>query len=117
MADKIIIKEIAVSCTIGIYPEEKQTPQEILIDIEATTDIKKAAKSDEIEDALNYEELEAKAIDLCKSKHHNLIERLVEEIAASCLENRQISEILVRIKKPKALKNSKYSAVEIIRQR
>ena len=52
--DKVFINNLEVEGIIGIFQWEREVRQLISIDIEMDFDNKKAAKSDDIEDALNY---------------------------------------------------------------
>ena len=46
--DKIIIRDLKVTGIIGIYDQERITPQEMLINISMETDTRKAAQADDI---------------------------------------------------------------------
>ena len=52
--DKVFIRGLEVEGIIGIFQWEREVRQIISVDIEMDFDNKKAAKSDSIEDALNY---------------------------------------------------------------
>ena len=52
--DKVFINNLEVEGIIGIFQWEREVRQLISIDIEMDFNNKKAAKSDQIEDALNY---------------------------------------------------------------
>ena len=55
--DKVFIKGLEVEGIIGIFQWEREVKQVISVDIEMEFDNKKAAKSDSIEDALNYKKV------------------------------------------------------------
>ena len=55
--DKVFIKGLEVEGIIGIFQWEREVKQVISIDIEMEFDNKLAAKSDSIEDALNYKKV------------------------------------------------------------
>ena len=52
--DKIFLKKLEVETVIGIWEWEKRLPQKVVFDLELSTDIKVAAASDSIDDALDY---------------------------------------------------------------
>lgn len=52
--DKIFLSEIKIETTVGIWEWEKRIKQTVVIDIEMSADIKKAASTDDINDTLNY---------------------------------------------------------------
>ena len=52
--DKIFIHALKTEAIIGIFDWERQVKQTVIVDIEISADIRKAALSDSIEDTLNY---------------------------------------------------------------
>ena len=54
MKDIIYIEDLRVKTIIGIFDWERETKQEVSIDIEFPFDCMKAAKNDSIEDTLDY---------------------------------------------------------------
>jgi len=113
--DKIIIKNAEFICDIGIYKEEKEKKQKIILDLTLFYDIEEAINTDSIDSTINYKEV----IDLTKKvvekKHYELIENLSENICNEILDKFKLEKIILKVKKPKALKNAEYAAVEIIR--
>ena len=55
--DKVFIKNLKVEAIIGIFAWEREVKQVISIDLEMEFDNKKAAKSDDIKDALDYKKV------------------------------------------------------------
>jgi len=55
--DKVFIKNLEVETIIGIYDFERTTPQRVVFDLEMSWDNRIAAKSESIDDALNYKTL------------------------------------------------------------
>ena len=52
--DKIFLKDLKIKTRIGIFDWEKQIDQIININIEVGTDIKKAAKTEDVKYSLDY---------------------------------------------------------------
>ncbi len=52
--DRIHIKDLVVSGILGINPDERVNPQNVLINATLWVDTRPAAASDDIEDAVNY---------------------------------------------------------------
>jgi 7,8-dihydroneopterin aldolase/epimerase/oxygenase len=52
--DKIFIHALKTEAIIGIFDWERQVKQTVVVDIEISADIRKAALSDSIDDTLNY---------------------------------------------------------------
>ena len=55
--DKVYIKDLKVETIIGIFELEREVKQIISVDIEMDFDNKKAARSDDIKDALDYKKV------------------------------------------------------------
>lgn len=110
--NKIIIKGLKASCIIGIKPEEKLGKQLLLVDIELTLDLSKAADSDDISDTVDYDELASQITDYIENSSFNLIEKLAAEVAKLAKVSAKADKVKVSIKKPSAVKNAEFAAVE-----
>ena len=116
--DKIYIRDLLLRCIIGIYPEEREKKQDVIINVELCCDsFLKAAQSDAIEDAVNYKTITKEIIKLVEQSDYFLIERLAEEISAICLADSRVQTANVSIDKPGALRFARSVAVEISRSR
>jgi FolB domain-containing protein len=115
--DKIIIKDLLLRGIIGINPDERVKKQDILLNIVLYTDIRRAAESDDIENAANYKEISKRVIEFVEASSYLLVERLVTEIARLILTEYPISRVQVRVEKPGALRFAKSVGIEIDRQR
>lgn len=117
--DQIIIKEAKFLCNLGCTEEERKNKQEIIIDLELFTDIKKSARSKKLEDAINYAEVHSVMKQVIEKKEYILIETLAELLSQKILERFNVKQVLVRLKKPQALadRNVKYAALEIVREK
>jgi len=115
--DKVFIKDLLVRGVIGISDRERAQFQDIIINIVMHTDISKGAKSDDIDDCVNYRTI-AKAIlaHVPKAKRYT-VEALAEDIAGLCLQNSAVRKVRVRVEKPGAVRFSKSVGVEISRKK
>jgi 7,8-dihydroneopterin aldolase/epimerase/oxygenase len=113
--DKIIIKNAKYLCNVGITKEERKGKQEIIIDIELYFNIKDI--TDFIESTINYSEVNKKIKVVIGNKEYNLIETLANEIADSILKNFKVTKVNITVKKPKAIENADYTAIEITREK
>ena len=85
--DKVFIKNLKVEAIIGIFAWEREVKQVISIDLEMEFDNKKAAKSDDIKDALDYKKVGKRITSFVKRSKYNLVERLAEQIAKLIFSN------------------------------
>lgn len=114
MPDRLILKDIAVECHLGVSEREREKPQTIWISLELAIDAAKAAAGDDVEAAIDYARLVAAVKELAQSKRCSLLETLAEAIASLVLQRFGTSRVRVRVKK-RALPGIGYAAVEIER--
>lgn len=113
--DEIFIKGLKVRCVIGINENERREKQDVLIDITVFTDTRKAAESDKIEDAVDYERLKNRILEMVENSRFQLVETLAENIAGTCLDDSRIERVTVSVEKPGALTFAKSVGVVITR--
>lgn len=115
--DKIFIRDLALRCIIGIYPEERREKQDVVINVEMHCDLRRAGKSDDLNDTVDYKSIKKAILRLVEQSHFQLIEAMAEKIAAIALGDEKIKTVVVTVDKPGALRFAKSSAVEITRSR
>ena len=115
--DWIHLRRVEASCILGIYASEREKPRPVWMDISLACDTHQAAKSDKLEDALNYEMIEAEAVAIAKKGKFALIESLAERVADACLRHALVTAVRVVVEKPGALPLTKSVAVEILRHK
>ncbi|VGO14144.1 Dihydroneopterin triphosphate 2'-epimerase [Pontiella desulfatans] len=115
--DRIFIRDLALRCIIGIFPEERREKQDIVINVEMHADLRKAGRSDNLDDTVDYKSIKKAILKLVEGSGFQLIEALAENIAEIALANDKVVKVVVTIDKPGALRFAKASAVEITRKR
>jgi dihydroneopterin aldolase/D-erythro-7,8-dihydroneopterin triphosphate epimerase len=115
--DKITIQDLALRCIIGLYPEEREKKQDVLINVVMGTDLRAAGKSDDLNDTVDYKTIKLEILDFVENSCFKLIESLAEGIADICLKAARVQNVTVRIDKPGALRFCKSVAVEVTRTR
>lgn len=113
--DKIIIKDLLVRSIIGINPEERVKKQDILINMILFADIRQAAQSDDIADAVNYKAITKRVIEHVEESSDQLVEKLVSDIARLILTEFNVEQVQVRVEKPGALRFANSVGIEIER--
>ena len=116
MSDRIYIRDLALRCIIGIYPEERVNKQDIILNI--VMDVVShapAAKSDDIVDAIDYKSIKKELVALVEASSFNLIETMAQRCADICLSRTGVTQVRVTVDKPGALRFARSVAVEIIR--
>lgn len=116
--DKIIIKNLLLRGILGINPDERVNKQDILINLTAETDIRPAAGSDNIEQAVNYKFLAQKVIEYVEHSSNFLVEKLVTDLAKLVLtEFPAVQKVTVRVEKTSVLRFAESVGIEIERTR
>lgn len=105
--DIVYIRDLQVKTIIGIFDWERQIKQTVSIDLEMATDIRPAAASDSIEDALDYKSVGKRVIAFVEQSDFQLVEKLAEEIANIVLSEFGVSWLRLRLSKPGALRGSR----------
>ncbi len=115
MLDRIHICDLLVRCILGINDSERREKQDVLINLTIYADMRKAGKSDRIEDSVDYRALKKRVLGLVESSQFFLEEALAEAIAELCLGQQGVQRVDVRVDKPNALRFARSVAVEIAR--
>ncbi|MBL6814803.1 MAG: dihydroneopterin aldolase [Pseudomonadales bacterium] len=113
--DKVLIRELTVEAILGILPQERVTPQPVVINITVFTNTRRAARSKDIVDAVNYAALADAAAKLTIDGKYLLIETLVEDLAALSLSRAHVEGVSVRVEKPQAVPAAAAVGVQIYR--
>ncbi|MCP4166772.1 MAG: dihydroneopterin aldolase [Chloroflexi bacterium] len=103
---------------LGINPEERKNRQDIMINVTMWADTGAAARSDAIEDAVNYRTVAKAIIHHVEEGAPMLVERLVAEIAEICFRiDDRIAAVEVTVQKIGALRFAHSVGVSIYRNR
>lgn len=109
---KIFLNQLEISTIIGTLPHERITPQQLFVDIEIVTDMKAAALSDDLTDALDYSAVEREVVQLVEKSSFQLLEALLNAIGSAVTAHLQVISCKVRIEKPAASNYGRSVAVE-----
>ncbi len=111
----IFIDQLVLNIRIGVFPEEKITPQKCVISVECSLyenllDVQKSEKN-----YLCYKTLVENIQTHFENKHTELVEMAAEEIAAICLNHPLCQKVVVKVGKPGAISNASMVGCSIIR--
>lgn len=113
--DVVYIRELQVETVIGIFDWEREIKQVVNMDIEMGCDIRPAARSDAIEDALDYKAVAKRVIGFVEKSEFQLVETLAERLAEIILNEFNVEWVRLRVGKPGAVRGSTDVGVEIRR--
>lgn len=113
--DKITIRDIALRCVIGVYPEERREKQDVIITVTLHADLARAGRTDDVHDTVDYKAVEKAIVALVEGSEFALVEALAQALADVCLSFERVERVDVGVEKPGALNFARTVAVEISR--
>lgn len=85
MTDRISLRELAVTTLIGVHEWEQEDAQKLLLNVDLDVDSSGAAESDNLQDALDYEQVATYIVNFTAEHHFQLLERFANTLADSLL--------------------------------
>lgn len=113
--DIVFLNDLKIDTVIGIYDWERATRQTVILDLEMGTDIRKAAASEDIADALNYKAVAKRLIEFVSNSEFQLVETLAERIADLVLKEFPVPWLRLRLNKRGAVRGGRDVGVIIER--
>ncbi len=113
--DKIFLNELKIDTVIGIWDWERRIRQTVIVDLEMSADVAKAAASDDVADTLNYKSVAKRVQGFVADSSFQLVETLAERIAEIVRDEFAVAWIKVRVNKPGAIRGSRDVGVLIER--
>jgi dihydroneopterin aldolase len=113
--DVVFIRALKIETIIGVHAWERKLAQAVLLDLELGTDVPRAAQSDAVADALDYEQVAARAATFVKAGEFHLIETLAERTAEMLMKEFGAAWVKLTVHKPGALKDAAEVGIRIER--
>lgn len=113
----IQIRDLAVQAIIGIHNGERAAKQALIVNVSLDYDAEKAAQSDDMAFAVDYQAIEQRVVKSVENSHFFLVERLAKEILAVVMEDIRVTGAVVTIDKSKALQHARSVAVTMSARR
>ncbi len=119
MKDRIHLFDVRLQCRIGVPPEERARPQEIVLDVSMEKSLRLPALSEEVEDTIDYAAVLTMLESVVASREWVLVETLAEAICAAVLAKFPADSVRILLRKPAALRERGVGAagVEMERKR
>lgn len=115
-ARRVFVRDLLLDARIGIYPQERDRPQKVLINLELWVEETPGRPPSSYADVVCYEQLVIRTRDMLAGGHIDLVETLAEQLAAMCLSDGRVLRCKVRVEKPQAIQEAAGVGVEIERQ-
>lgn len=116
-SDRIFLRGLSAQCIIGFIDWERRTPQTLLIDLELPCDCARAARSDRVEDTIDYKRVAKRVLGWLPGTQFHLVETLAHRLALLLLAEFPLDWVRVSINKPGAIRDSRDVGVSIERTR
>lgn len=117
MADRIELRGVSVWARHGYSDEEREVEQEFVVDITLWCDLGKAARTDDLDDTLDYGALAARAAEIVGGPPRKLIEGLAADVAEDVMRDPRAYAVEVAVHKPKAPIPVPFADVAVVARR
>lgn len=117
LIDTVFISQLEIQTVIGVHAWEQQAPRPLILDLELGVDIRPAAASDHIRDALDYQAVSDVLIALGRERQFQLIETMAETMARLLFERFPLQRLVLSVGKPGAVTAARTVGVRIERRR
>lgn len=96
---------------LGIYASERNNTQPVVVHLQLALDVRRVADQDAIGSTANYASLVSDVLDVCGSRHFDLLESLVMTLTAAILDRHAtVMGVDVEVEKPLAPVAARVSA-------
>jgi dihydroneopterin aldolase len=113
MADLISIKGLRVFGRHGVEPSEREYGQDFLIDLECELDMSEAARTDLIENTVDYAVLIDVVKRIVETETYFLLEALARRLIEAVLAKPRVESVSVAISKPEVAAQTGVEKVEV----
>jgi len=100
VTDYVSVRDLSVAAVIGVHPWEREIEQTLLISVEMAANVRAAAASDDLADALDYSAVAATIAAVLREGKFRLIETAAERIAGRLLADFPLSWLRLDLRKP-----------------
>src|SRR5439155_24470934 len=117
--DTVFVEAIEFYGYHGLFDEEQTVGHRYVVDVELSTNTRKAGASDNLADTIDYAAVARRIVAIGTTEKHRLIEAIAERIATVILEEFAAESVRIRLKKISPPFNiiAKSVGVEILRNR
>jgi dihydroneopterin aldolase len=109
VTDHVSIRDLGVAAVIGWHPWEREIEQTLVFNVDLDADVRRAAASDDLADALDYSAVAAAIATVVRDGQFRLIETAAERVAEYLLSAFPVTSLRLELRKPIA--DGGYTAV------
>ena len=100
MSDRIVLANMRFMARHGVHDWEQREPQPFEVDVELYRDLRRAGTDDDLAATIDYGPVYATVQRIVDGPSMQLLEALAEAIATSLLADLDVTEVVVRVRKP-----------------
>jgi dihydroneopterin aldolase len=113
--DQILIEGLNLETVIGVYDWERTVRQRLELDLELGTDIRPAARGDDLTRTLDYAAICQRLTAYAEANAHGLVETFAERVAAILIDEFGVRRLRLTVRKPGAVAAARAVGVRIER--
>ncbi len=100
MTDYVSIRDLSVPAVIGVHDWEREIEQTLVFSVDMAADVRKAAASDDLADALDYSAVTKTIVAVVRDGKFHLIETAAERVAERLLADFPVTWLRLEVRKP-----------------
>jgi 7,8-dihydroneopterin aldolase/epimerase/oxygenase len=100
VTDYVSVRDLSVRAVIGVHDWEREIEQTLLVSVDMAADVRKAAASDDLADALDYSAVAAAIAAVLRDGKFRLVETAAEHVAGRLLADFPVSRLRLELRKP-----------------
>jgi dihydroneopterin aldolase len=97
--DTVSVKDVSVAAVIGVHAWEREIEQTLLVSVDMTADVRTAAATDDLADALDYSAVAAAIATVLREGKFRLIETAAERVAERLLADFRLPWLRLELRK------------------
>jgi 7,8-dihydroneopterin aldolase/epimerase/oxygenase len=117
MSDRIELRGLRVRGHHGVFEHERRDGQDFVVDIFVWMDLTHAARSDRLEDTLDYGTMAERAAAIVGGPPCNLIEAVAGRVADDVFSDMRVQTVEVVLHKPQAPIPLEFADVAVVARR
>lgn len=116
--DTLSIRDLRISCIVGVYPDERKREQDLFVDIDLHFDFARVAESDHLADTIDYTDVANDLAGFVRAERFQLLETLARRAAVRILDRHPVlTKCRLVIRKPAAVPHAQGAVVTVEQER
>jgi dihydroneopterin aldolase len=103
VTDQVSVRDLSIAAVIGVHPWEREIEQTLIFNVDMvpeTADVRRAAATDDLADALDYSAVAEAIATVVREGKFRLIETAAERVAGRLLADFALSWLRLELRKP-----------------